>query len=222
MATATPIRRPTPSGEADDTPTASVTDGFVNERRSVRLTMVAIREPSEAADGNPNDNDDPTETTTGTITVNTGADTLATLKINGQNVNISGGNAVTVVNGTYGQLTVTDVGRCGWGTELVLHAYCQHARPHRHQSHRTRPIPRSTTSRSRQSTMKVTVRPRTVSRPGKSSASMSATMGRTLKITRQRQRRARSPSTDLVLIIDNPEVWIPRKPALPDVQGWIW
>ena len=98
---------------ADDTPTASVTDGVVNEAALSAANNGGDPGTSEAADGNPNDNDDPTETTTGTITVGTGADTLATLKINGQNVNISGSNAVTVVNGTYGQLTVTDVGGAG-------------------------------------------------------------------------------------------------------------
>ena len=90
---------------ADSTPTVSVTDGTVDEKGLVDGS-------GELAD--PALNSDTSETTTGTFTITTGGDTLASLVVGGVDVTAGG-----VVNGTYGVLTVTNTaGNYTWSYTL--------------------------------------------------------------------------------------------------------
>ncbi|HXH52216.1 MAG TPA: DUF5801 repeats-in-toxin domain-containing protein [Sphingomicrobium sp.] len=90
---------------ADSTPTVQLSGGTSVNEAGLPARPGESPGSGEGADGDPNNNSDPSETTTGVITITTGGDTLASLVING--VNVTGGGTV---NGAHGVLTVTLTG----------------------------------------------------------------------------------------------------------------
>ena len=87
---------------ADSVPTVTLSGGSSVNEAGLPARPGESAGSGEAADGDPNNNSDPSETTTGTINITTGGDTLASLVING--VNVTAGGTVT---GAHGVLTVT-------------------------------------------------------------------------------------------------------------------